>query len=858
MTHIAEYQARVKNLRDGLEQQHLAGAGGSEIAHAWATAVDGIIAGLFTEIIGGVESLPFALAALGGYGRAELNPYSDIDLLFLYEKEISHVEGTLPGKIIPALWDMGFKVGHSTRTIDDCVKIAQHDNISKTSMLEARFLLGKREVFDLFESRFRRSVVAKQVERYLREKWVETELRHEKFHNSCFLTEPDVKESPGGLRDYHVALWAASARYDVRGLEGLEERGLVDRDEARAAEKAVNFLLRMRNDIHFLTKSAHNHLNYGIQLRVAGRLGFSGEGDRPVIHMMRAYYRSADVIHRLCRSVLDQAKRYRTKNQMFFLKLRTRELAPNIFSGVEEIFVKGLTAEELAKDPKTIFSILRLMVEKGLAPSAGLRKMLEKTGTIWKLEKPIFTELGEGLRSVLELPEPVFALQLMRDAKLMTAAIPEFHSIRYLTPFDLYHKFTVADHSFRAISEFDNLKRNEKPECDLLRAVYEAEPRKDLVRLAILLHDIGKGDGHHSEEETIDPEIVTRLGYSPEDAATVERLIRLHLLMNNVAQRRDIHDTRTLIEFCEKVGDENTLKRLYLLTYADTCAVGPGIWTSWKGSLLKELFTLGATYFEGKDPLQWLAPGRLVPPEKMTPELARFIKGMPDKYFFLRSPEEVMADGAIFTRFMETQPTAIVHYRFTSAEDPGEVTLVSKNRLGLLYNIVGALSSRNIDILRSHIFTHKEDVAVDFFRVNGPNGKPINDPAFWERVDAEVKKVLGGEKAVDELMRSRTKLLTVQQHAPQVDIHVKVLNDVSYDHTVIETVCRDRLGLLYEETHLLSSLNLDIVSANIGVEGHKALNTFYVCEPGSKKISNPERLEEIRTEIRRVLAKQVF
>ncbi len=858
MTQIEERQAMVKNLRDQMEQKHLAGADGFEICHAWAAAVDGIIAELFTTIIGSTEDLPFALAALGGYGRKELNPYSDIDLLFLYEEEISHVEGTLPGKVIPALWDMGFKVGHATRTIDDCIKIAQHDNISKTSMLEARYLLGKKEVFDRFGYRFKKSVASKQVERFLREKWVETQLRHAKFHDSCFLTEPDIKESPGSLRDYHVALWVAIARYDVRGLDGLLERGLTDHDEVHLAEKAVGFLLRLRNDIHFLTKSTHNQLTYGIQPRVAARLGYSGEGDKPVIDMMRAYYRNAEIIHRLCQSVQDQAKRYRTKSQMFFLKLRTKELAPNIFAGEEEIFVRDITTQELAENPKTVFRILSLMVEKELTPSAGLRKTLEKVGTTWKREKPPYTELGLGLRSLLEMPEPVKALHLMRDAKLMTAVIPEFHAIRYLTPFDLYHKFTVADHSFRAISEFDNLKRNEKPECDLLRAVYEAEPRKDLVRLAILLHDIGKGDGHHAEEEMIDPEIVARLGYSPEDVATVERLVGLHLLMNSVAQRRDIHDSRTILEFCEKVGDESTLKRLYMLTYADTCAVGPGVWNSWKGSLLKELYALGATYFEGKDPLQWLAPGRFIPEEKITPELARFIKGMPDKYFFLRSPEEVVADGAVFTRFMESQPVALVSYSFTSAEDPGEVTLISKNRLGLLFNVVGTLSSKNIDILQSHILTHKEGIAVDFFRVNGPNGKPINDVAFWERVSAEVNKVLGGEKLVDELMRGRTKMITAQLHAPQVDTQVRVLNDISYDHTVIETVCRDRLGLLYDETRLLSSLNLDIVSARIVAEGHKAMNTFYVCEPGGHKISNPERLEEIKAEIRRAIAHTIF
>ncbi|MBI5179541.1 MAG: [protein-PII] uridylyltransferase [Nitrospinae bacterium] len=859
MSPTAEFTAEVRSLRAGLEEKHLGGAGGFEVCHAWAKAVDGLIAELFARLVGATDNLPFALAALGGYGRSELNPYSDIDLLFLYDKEINHAAAALPGKIIPALWDVGFKVGHSTRTIEDCLRIAQHDLTSKTAMMEARLLLGNKEVFDRFEYRFRKGVALKGVDRFLKEKWVETELRHEKSQNSCLLTEPDVKESPGGLRDYHVALWAAAARYDVHGgVNGLLERGLIKHEEAKAAEKAVDFILRVRNDIHFLTKSPHNQFDYGIQPRVAQRLGFTGEGDAPVLRMMGTYYRSADTVYRLCHSVQDQARRYRTKAQMFLIKLRHRELAPNIFAGEDEIFVKELSAQQIADNPDTLFKILSLMVEKELQPSHGLRKTLEEAGRLWKQQKPDYLTLGRGLRGILELAEPVKALELLRDSKLMTAIVPEFHPIRYLTPFDLYHKFTVDDHSFRAISEFDNLKRNEKPECDLLRALHEAEPRKDLVRLALLLHDIGKGDGHHAEEEKIDPEIVRRLGYSEADVATVEKLVRLHLLMNNIAQRRDVHDHKTIIEFCETVGDDETLKRLYMLTYADTCAVGPAIWNSWKGLLLKELFAMASTYFEGKDPLQWLAPGRLVPQEKMTPELARFIKGMPDKYFFMRTPDDVVRDGAAFAEFMEKQPVVFTRYRPGAGTEPGELAILCKNRIGLLFHIVGTLSARNIDILRSHILTHKEDVAVDFFRVNGPNGQPMNDAPFWERVDAEMKRVLGGEKEVDDLMRSRKKTVIAQQHAAQVDALVKVLNDVSYDHTVIETISRDRIGLLYDITRALSSLGLDIVSARIATEGQKAVNTFYVSEPGNRKVTNPERLEEIREGIHKALAHTVF
>lgn len=844
MTTRAVFSEKIQCLRAALEERHAGGAGGFEICRAWAGSIDGVIKELFGELAPETATLPFALVALGGYGREELNPWSDIDLLFLYDKEIGNAEGALPGKVIPMMWDLGFKVGHATRTIADCIRIAQTDLISKTGMLEARFLFGDKEIFGRFEYQFAKNAMGKQVDRFVRDKWVESEIRHGKWHNTPLLTEPDVKESPGALRDYHTALWVAAARYDVYGIAEIAARGLMDTEGQKEVTEAVDFILRLRNDIHFLAKGPHNLLDYAMQPRVAKRLGFTGEGDAPVIRMMHDYYRAADTVLRFGQSVRAQAMRYRTKTQMFFLKLRHKMLAPNIFAGEDEIFVKDLTAADLAATPATAFTLLRLMVEKELRPSPGLRRMLDEVGRLWKQERPDAVTLGTGLRGILEMQDPVKALELMRDCKLLTAIIPEFHAIRYLTPFDLYHRFTVDGHSFRAILEFDNLKRNERPECDLLRALYLAEPRKDLVRLALLLHDLGKGAGGHHDER-IDPAILLRIGYSKEEAATVERLVLLHLLMNSVAQKRDIHEPHTVIEFAEQVGDEETLKRLYMLTFADTCAVGPGIWNSWKGALLKELFTLGATYFEGKDPLQWLAPGRFLPQEKMTPDVIRFVKGMPDKYFFMRSPEDVERDAALFSAFMRGDGAPLITHRFISAADPGEITLVSKNKLGLLYNALGTLASKNIDILQAVILTHAEGVAFDFFRVHGPNGQPIGDDAFWGRVEAEVRRVLAGEKTVDEILKGRTRVLGGQNAVP-VDPHVRVLNDVSFTHTVVETVSRDRIGLLFDSARAISGVELDIVSASIAVEGHKALNTFYVAEADGKKVTNPERMEKIK------------
>ncbi len=856
MTAITLYVEKIKEAKERLEKNHLAGAGGMETCLAWSGFVDNLITELFDSVAGAEKNAPVALVALGGYGRRELNPCSDIDLLFLYENSISHSDESVYTGIIPTLWDIGFKVGHSTRTIADCLKISDSDQVSKTSMMEARFLSGNRQMFDLFAYRFKTKVVRKKINLFIREKRVETELRHKKFSNTLFLTEPNLKESPGGLRDYHLALWMASARYGVKTIPEIKERGLIQSEEAKRVTDSLDFILKVRNDLHFLTKKPQDLLDYGLQTAVAKRLGYGGDTHESVVNMMREYYRAGDAVYKFGRSLTEQAVRYRTRAQLFLLKFRHKEILPGVFIGPEEIYVKGLTTRQLSEAPERLFEILRIIAEKELKPSPGLRGMLEKIGSGWKKKTPENPErVGEGFRSILSAEEPAEVMRLMRDSKLVTAVIPEFYAIRYLTPFDLYHKFTVDDHSFIAIREMDNLKRNDDPDCNVLRLLYEEEKRKDILRLTILLHDLDKGDGgSHHDEPDIDPKIVERLGYSAKDAQAVRTLIRLHLLMSEISQRRDTHDMKTVTEFCEKVGDETTLKRLYLLTFADMSAVGPGVWNSWRATLLRELFAKSMGYFKGEDILRKTSPGKFLSNDELTDDVIKFVKGMPERYFQISSPKKVVKDAALFEKYSAGKSLALANHRAASDAEPGELTIMTKDKAGLLQLLVGTLASRNVDILDSQILTHKDGITVDIFRVNGPDGKPINDEQFWIRMENEIEKIISAEKTVEELMRNRQKLMVTAQNLPTVFPMVKLLNDVSADYTIIETTARDRMGLLYDITRTLGNAKVRIVSARISTEGHKAMNVFYVTQQqGGGKITDHEKIFVIKRELASVL-----
>ena len=852
MTKLKKQSAEIQKARDDLMRRHLAGAGGMEISQAWTRYVDERIAAMSGSV---GDSANFALVALGGYGRMELNPYSDIDLLFLYEKEVEQNVNSLPAQLIPALWDIGFKVGHATRTIAHCLEIAAHDTVSRTGMMESRFLLGNREMFELFLRRFKVKINGKRPDLYLKEKRLEMELRHDRFHNTLFLTEPDIKESPGGLRDYHTARWMATARYDVMTISEITERGLLQKSEGDDLADSLDVLLRIRNDMHFHSQGPHDTLDYGLQLGVAKRLGYGGT-EAAVVEMMRRYYRAADAIYRFGQSITDQAARYRPTIKHIFKRLRRHpELAESVFAGPDEIYVKGLTSQELGRSPKKVMEIMRLMSEKSLRASPRLRSMLNEVGQMWKVEKPQNFEDGlAGFRELLRMPDPAELLRFMRDAKLLTAVIPEFHAIRYLTPFDLYHKFTVDDHSFLAIREFDNLKRNDTSQCSILRQLYEQEKKKELLRLAFILHDIGKGGGNHDNHEEIDPAIVLKIGYGKEEAETVRRLVKIHLLMSRISQRRDMYSVSTIKEYCEQVGDEETAKRLYLLTFADMSAVGPGVWNSWKADLLKELHTKAMASFNGKDPMKLAGDAKTFPSGKLDDNSRRFIQGMPDRYRHLRTEEEMEKDAALFKKQNDGEPAG-VHHEISPGSGAGTLTVIARDKPGLLYELVGTLASKNVDILDAKILTHKDGVAVDFFKANGPDGKPITDKPFWSRVEEEIKKVVGGERRVEELMQSRKKLMVTPQNMPHINAIVRLLNDVSAEHTIIETTARDRMGLLYDITRTLGLAQTDIVSALISTEGHRAMNTFYVTGRNGKKITDPDSIARIKRELLQVISR---
>ena len=848
-----KYSAKKSTEVAGLEERHLNGEGGFKTCLYWSDFLDSIIIDLLKDISDGSGMDDFSLIALGGYGRRELCPKSDIDLLFLYGNKTSFEAGKIHTKVIPTLWDIGFKVGHSTRTLDDCIAIAEIDLTSKTAMMEARFMTGNVELYEQFTRLIRNRSINKNRYRFLKSKLFEMEIRHQNFHNTVFLTEPNIKESPGGLRDYHTALWVANAQYGVTSLQGFEKRGLAGKAEMEEVTQSVDFLLKIRNDLHFLQKNPDEVLTYSLQPRIAERLGYKGEGDEAVKELMRDYYRSADVVHRFSTSIIDQAKRYGVRTSNLIQKIRHKKLAPNIYAGPDEIYIKDLSTSQIAIAPEPLFTIFSFMTSHGLKPSHRLMKTLHELGGIWKNQPPPIEKISTGFRTLLENDNPAEALRILRDTKILTAIIPEFHTVRYLTPFDLYHRFTVDDHTFRAIQEFDRLPKNERSECNLLRSIYSAENRKDLVRLALLLHDIGKGYGTHQEEEEIDPEIVRRLGYSEKETEDVITLVRHHILMNLIAQRRDIHDESVINDFCEKIKTEEMLTRLYMITFADTSAVGPEVWNSWKGSLLKDLFLLALKRHETEQPAE--AQQDIIEEFKinLAEKEARFAGGMPDRYYLIRDSKHATEDAKLYNEFISLNESVVIGTRYVSANEPGEITIVAKNKLGLLYRLLGTFASKNISILDSQIFTRKDGIVLDIFRIAGKDGKPVTDETLLSRIKKEIKKIVDGESNVEDLLRQRKKMIALGDDLPHVEPSIDILNDVSLEHTVIEVVSRDRIGLLYDIAREQYENGAEIVTARISTEGHRAVNAFYVSELDGKKIFHSDRVKEIKKALLSIL-----
>ena len=859
-----------------LFERHRSGAGGLEVASAWSTVIDHLIRHLFTVIHGEcARQFPapngrFALIAQGGYGRGELNPHSDIDILFLYPWKISPFVEVATERLLHILWDAGFQVGHATRSLTGCIGLAESDMRVRTALLDARFLCGDFALYEDFEKRVESHLLKKGVKRFIREKLDENRARHEQYGGSVYLLEPEVKEGEGGLRDIQTARWIARAKLKAKDLDALALNGIVSTGDIAHLKESQDFLLRVRNELHFSSGKHQDQLTFEQQENVSSALGFEGEGSlRAVEVFMRAYYLHAAQISRLSEliihRVIDGDKLRFGASYVFGRTLR---------EGIR-ISRGHLTVtkpEVLRSNPGNLIRIFDDMQKYNCPLAHETRELLRQNLDLIDDEFRRSAAANTPFFSILKWKEAVYETLLdMHKAGVLGAFIPEFGRLLCMALHDAYHIYTVDQHSLHLIKEIERLRAGDYAEALPLITQLAREAEKiELLYLGLMFHDIGKGfGGGHSEigAHMVRP-IARRMRLNADDGALVEFLVRYHLLMTHTAFRRDLEDDKTIFNFAKTMGSVNNLKMLYLMTFADVKAVGPDVWNPWKASLLGELYVKTLNLLEEAEKGEFQRQDVRAAIRRAQARVRRqllkdykeervegFLEAMPERYFLSTPEDEIPGHFDLLERIRGKK--AAVSVEHFPERDCTSVVVCCEDRPGLFASITGVLTALRFDILNARIFTASDGRILDVFRISHHGrSEVVMAEQKWAKFRAVLDGVLEGKIDVAALVGANKPSLFLQKRVPKVSTVVQIDNEASDDFTIIEVFTEDRIGILFTITYALHRLGLSIHVAKISTNVDQVADVFYVTDDQGGKVLDSDRVEYIREFLRENLMPQ--
>ncbi|WP_310621981.1 [protein-PII] uridylyltransferase [Flexibacterium corallicola] len=812
-----------------------------------------------------------AVIAVGGYGRGTLAPQSDVDLLFVWPYKKTPWGEQMIEYILYLLWDLGLKVGHSTRSLDECIHHAREDITVRTSILEARHVWGDIELFEHLQDRFDKEIVVGTGAEFIAEKLAERDERHDRQGNSRYMVEPNVKEGKGGQRDLNTLFWIGKYFYRVPNGVDLVDKGVYSRRQLNKFRKAQDFLWAVRCHLHFLTKRPDDRLTFDVQQEIAARLGYKDHpGMRAVERFMKHYFLVAKDVGDLTRifsaALEEQHVKSAPRISRFFEKIVPfkKKRMQSIKGTKDFLAVNGRIVaandEVFKKDPVNLVRIFYLLDTQNLDMHPELLKCIRRSLRL------ITDDLRQNIQAnrlfikiLTSRSDPEAVLRAMSEAGVLGRFLPEFGKVIAMMQFSMYHHYTVDEHLLRSVGILSEIERglgeDDHPlSTDLIKTI----PSRKVLYVAMLLHDIAKGrpEDHSIEGASIARTICPRLGLSVSETDTVAWLIEYHLEMSTIAQSRDLNDPQTIKDFCNKVQSLERLKLLLILTVADIRAVGPKVFNGWKGQLLRTLYFESETVLSG-------GHGQLTNKEKVEQskrELSTTLEALQwsdediesclsrhyDAYW-LRVDLNRKIQHATMIREMEQKgellSTLIKPHTFEAVT---EITVVAPDHPRLLSIIAHACFASGANIVDAQIDTTTSGLAVDtiFIRRELPEDK--DEKRRGERIGSHIKLALQG--SAPKISRTQIKQATNHRSkAFELDTTVHASNSWSHDYTVLEVIGLDRPGLLFDLTKAISSLNLNIASAHVVTFGERAVDVFYVTDLTGGKVSNVGRQETIRS-----------
>jgi [protein-PII] uridylyltransferase len=818
------------------------------------------------------DSERMAIVATGGYGRGLMAPESDIDLLFLLPYKQTAWGESVAEAILYCLWDMGLKVGHATRSIDESIRQARADMTIRTAVLETRFLVGDKALHDELVTRFDKSIVQGTASEFVTAKLAEREERHRRAGQSRYLVEPNVKEGKGGLRDLHTLYWIAKYVYRVRDTDELVKRGVFDSQEYRTFRRCEDFLWSVRCNMHFFTNRAEERLSFDIQREIAVRLGYTQHpGMQDVERFMKHYFLVAkdvgDLTAILCAKLEDQQAKPAPVLSRMMARLRpqaSRRLRDSDDFIVDYNRINLAVPDVFEHDPVNLIRIFRLAQKHNLAfhPDA-MRSAKQSLGLITQQLRDD-EEANRLFVEILTSDNAEIVLRRMNETGVLGRFIPPFGKIVSMMQFNMYHHYTVDEHLLRCIGNLQDIERGSNDELvlasDLVRKI-QPEHRKVLY-VATFLHDIAKGrpEDHSIAGAKVARRLCPRLGFSAAETELVAWLIEEHLTMSTVAQSRDLSDRRTIENFTAVVQSLEQLKLLTILTTADIRGVGPGVWNGWKAQLLRSL------YYETEPALTggFSEVNRGARIAAAQAEFRANFKEWPedqvDAYIARHYPaywlKVDLARKMRHARFIKSSEQAghklAVNVGFDEARGVTELTILAPDHPWLLSIIAGACASAGANIVDAQIYTTTDGLALDTISISREYDRDEDEGRRATRIGETIEQALEGKVRLPDVVakranRSRSRPFTVE---PEVAIN----NQWSERYTVIEVSGLDRPGLLYQLTTTISKLNLNIASAHVATFGERARDVFYVTDLLGAQIAAPTRQAAIKRALVHLLA----
>ncbi len=889
---LARFKTFLKVESHRLKILHRAGAGGREICRARAALIDILLRRMWDAIKHSFteqsqrEFPNIALVAIGGYGRAELNPNSDIDFMFLHEgqvvsgnKPLPYLKKLMDGILYP-LWDLGLKVGHAVRTVDDCVFAAQDDMLSKTSLIEARLVAGSEALFKKLQKAVLNKCVQGYEDKYIAARLEDQATRHAKYGNSPSMQEPNIKNGCGGLRDHQNLLWMAFFKYRTRTLAEMESRELISEAERKQLEAAYDYLLRVRNELHYHTNRAVDVLSKAVQPAIAHSLGFTDRSpSKRLEKFMREVYRPARNLYLINRTLEQRLALQPAPKRLQFIRgliPRRRTAEQPVIDGFR--FTDGLivaAAPRVFRDqPRRLMRVFLHAQQRGVRLHPDLAQMVRNQLQLADHAFLADEHVRETFLSIFNQRGNVApVLRQMHETGLLGKYVPEFGRLTCLVQHEFYHQYTADEHTLVCLEMVDRVwEAKEKPYTNYSQMLQQLE-RPYLLYLALLLHDTGKanGHGHHAEVSSrLAERAAKRLGLDGAATHILRLVIENHLLMAVTSQRRDLEDAGVIRTFAKQVQNAETLNLLTLHTFADSLATSDKLWNDFKDSLLWSLYrkalplvTGGTDFVRAAERERELLAEELIrsrPGNLSEEEVTAHFSSLPARYFQILSSAEILRDLVLVHRFLHSQVDddknplePIVDWHHEKDRGYTAVKVVTWDRTGLFKTITGSLSAAGLNILSAQIFTRLDYIALDTFYVTDARTGALANREECEKFEALLIKALTGG-AVDFralIAKQRTARPLYQSYeGHRIPTLVQFDNEASDSRTAIEVETEDKVGLLYAISEALAELELNTSGARIVTEKGAAIDTFYVSESDNRKVLDEGRREFIERKIR--------